>query len=401
MERKLKVFISSTYEDMQMERDIAFQALLKNGNIVGGMEFFTGDNIEKFEVIKTDINDSDIFILILGGRYGTICKETNKSFIHMEYEYAKSISIPTGVIVISDKLLMQKKQQAYSDGKTYYNEGSEKYDYFSQNVLSKMVSYYSNDNELSLNLITTISKMCSKYKIDGWIKCNDESLKSYLSQLSFDKLIELSGSTIVKHIDTTEKDQYRVSNKLFYESDTSDTLIKLKSIFLMQRSSSLVLGAESGWRAEKDFLTSLKKSIHICDNFYHIITLEGIESHLKREASIFPDFGKFSNNFININGYVAVRKNNEESGGTFIKKLPPDESSPLFKLDRQVRLLAVEKLDNSVEGVFVWNIGKDESCMRVAGKEMEKYLIQLKKYYEECDYVLWDELVNLYNKYKK
>lgn len=264
-----------------------------------------------------------------------------------------------------------------------------------------MVSYYSNDNELSLNLITTISKMCNKYKIDGWIKCNDESLKSYLSQISFDKLIELSDSTIVKNIDTTEKDHYRVSNKLFYESDESDTLIKLKSIFLMQRSSSLVLGAESGWRAEKDFLTSLRKSIHICGNFYHIITLEGIENHLKREASIFPDFGKFSNNFININGYVATRKNNEDSGGTFIKKLPPDESSPLFKLDRQVRLLVVEKFDNSVEGVFVWNIGKDESCMRVAGKEMEKYLVQLKKYYEECDYVLWDELVNLYNKYKK
>lgn len=401
MEKKLKVFISSTYEDMKNERDIAFQALLKNGNIIGGMELFTGDNIEKFEVIKTDIDDSDIFILILGGRYGTICKETNKSFIHMEYEYAKSIGIPTGVIIISDKLLMQKKQQAYSEGKIYYNEGSEKYDKFSKIVSSKMVSYYSNENELSLNIITTISKMCNKYKIDGWIKCNDESLKSYLSQLSSDKLIELLGITIVKHIDTTEKDQYRISNKLFYENDTSNTLIKLKSIFLMQRSSSLVLGAESGWRAEKDFLTTLKKSIHICDDFYHIITLEGIENHLKRETSAFPDFGKFSNNFININGYVAARKNNEESGGVFIKKLPPDESSPLFKLDRQVRLLVVEKLDSSVEGVFVWNIGKDESCMRVAGGEMEKYLIQLKKYYDECDYVLWDELVNLYNKYKK
>lgn len=49
--------------------------------------------------------------MILGGRYGTICKETNKSFIHMEYEYAKSIGIPTGVIVISDKLLMKKNNR--------------------------------------------------------------------------------------------------------------------------------------------------------------------------------------------------------------------------------------------------------------------------------------------------
>lgn len=168
----------------------------------------------------------------------------------------------------------------------------------------------------------------------------------------------------------------------------------------MQRSSSLVLGAESGWRAEKDSLVSLMQSIQMCEKFYHIITLEGIENHLKREASKFPDFGKFTKNFINIDGYVAVRKSNEKKGGTLIKKLPPDESSPLFKLDRQVRLLIVQKLDDSVEGVFVWNIGKDESCMRVAGKEMQKYLNKLVKYYEECDCVRWEELVELYNKYK-
>ena len=120
MKKKLKVFVSSTYEDMFEERDIIFQSLLKNGNIIGGMELFTGDNIEKFEVIKNDINDSDIFLLLLGGRYGTICKETNKSFIHMEYEYAKKINIPVGVIVIKDEYLLKKKERAYSQGKRFY-----------------------------------------------------------------------------------------------------------------------------------------------------------------------------------------------------------------------------------------------------------------------------------------
>lgn len=50
MEKKLKVFISSTYEDMQRERDIAFQALLKNGNIVGGMEFLLGTTLKNLRL---------------------------------------------------------------------------------------------------------------------------------------------------------------------------------------------------------------------------------------------------------------------------------------------------------------------------------------------------------------
>ena len=111
MEIKYKVFISSTYDDMIKERDVVFQTLLKNGYIIGGMELFTGDNIEKFEVIKRDIQDCDIFVLILGGRYGTICNETGKSFIEMEYDYAKSLNIPVGVIAIQKDFLDNKKRK--------------------------------------------------------------------------------------------------------------------------------------------------------------------------------------------------------------------------------------------------------------------------------------------------
>ncbi len=107
--KKIKVFVSSTYDDMKEERDCAFQALMKNGCIIGGMELFTGDNIEKFEVIKKGIEDSDIFLLIMGGRYGTICPETGKSFIHMEYDYAKRLGIPVGVVAISNGNLAQKR----------------------------------------------------------------------------------------------------------------------------------------------------------------------------------------------------------------------------------------------------------------------------------------------------
>lgn len=398
---KYKVFISSTYEDMKEERDEAFKALLTNGNIVGGMEYFPGDNIEKFKVIKRDIDDADIFILILGGRYGTICPETGKSFVQMEYEYAKSLKIPVGVFAIKDDYLTEKKIAALKEGKHYYDNGGDAYDRFYKLVSGKMMCLYSNLNELTRQLLSTVNQFKNNYPLDGWIRCDTKSIGSYLNSMDDDNFIRLSGRTIVKEIKTSEKDQYRVSESLFYGDIESDQVLTLKNIYLIQRSSSLVLGAESGWRAENDFLSSLRKAIQKCENFYHVITLEGIESHIRRPGSTFPDFKDFTKYFKEVNGYAALKKENSPDGVVFIKKLPQDGSTTLFKLDRQVRLIAIERYDGVCEGVFVWNIGNDESCMKVSGKEMKKYLKRLIRYYEELANVEWKELNDLYEIYLK
>jgi len=395
--KKIKVFVSSTYEDMKEERDCAFQALMKNGCIIGGMELFTGDNIEKFEVIKKDIEDSDIFLLIMGGRYGTICPETGKSFIHMEYDYAKKLDIPVGVVAISNDYLAQKKESSYANHGNSYDEGSEKYNWFLNIVSSRMITYYSGINELILGILTTISRMKETYKFDGWIRGDKVAIQSYLANCDFDEMIELTGSTIVKQLETTEKDQYRVSKSILLDSNSK--IKHLKSIFLMQRSSSIILGAESGWRAESDFLSTLLSAISNSDNFYHLITLEGIESHLKRKNSYFPNFNKHLNNLINRDGFCAIKKENEPYGSTIIKKLPTDNSNSLFKLDRQVRVIAVENTDNSVEAVFVWNIGTEESCMRIKGPKMNEYFKKLVAYFHECENVLWTDIEKIRDLY--
>ena len=72
MHKKLQVFVSSTYTDMILERQNAVEAILECGHIPAGMELFAADNKKQFEVIKKWIRDSDVFILILGGRYGSI-----------------------------------------------------------------------------------------------------------------------------------------------------------------------------------------------------------------------------------------------------------------------------------------------------------------------------------------
>ena len=49
------------------------------------MELFTAGDQSQIQVIKDWIDESDVFLLILGGRYGTVESRTGKSYIQLEY----------------------------------------------------------------------------------------------------------------------------------------------------------------------------------------------------------------------------------------------------------------------------------------------------------------------------
>src|SRR5262245_4654156 len=71
-QRKLQIFISSTYEDLIDHRLAAMEAILASGYIPVAMEQFSPGDETAWEKIRSWIDESDGFILILGGRYGSI-----------------------------------------------------------------------------------------------------------------------------------------------------------------------------------------------------------------------------------------------------------------------------------------------------------------------------------------
>src|ERR1043165_8449466 len=87
-EKKLRVFVSSTYTDLREERQAAVEAILMAGHIPAGMELFAAGDESQMNVIRRWIDESDIYMLILGGRYGSVEPNSGKSYIHLEYEYA-------------------------------------------------------------------------------------------------------------------------------------------------------------------------------------------------------------------------------------------------------------------------------------------------------------------------
>ena len=63
MEKKLQIFVSSTFTDMKDERQAAVEAILRSGNIPAGMELFSAGNKTQLETITRWIDDSDIYLL--------------------------------------------------------------------------------------------------------------------------------------------------------------------------------------------------------------------------------------------------------------------------------------------------------------------------------------------------
>lgn len=170
--KRLQVFVSSTYVDLIEERQAAVQAILEAKHIPAGMELFTAGDQSQWEVIKHWIDQSDVYLLILGGRYGSIDKETQKSYTHLEYEYAleKKIPIFSCVLRNADTRAMKKGDI----NKYLERENPSQYNEFKKLVTSKMVKFWQNSNEIEKSIILTLKDFEKRDNIVGWIRANQQ-----------------------------------------------------------------------------------------------------------------------------------------------------------------------------------------------------------------------------------
>ena len=167
MKKKLQIFISSTYVDMKEERQSAVEAILKSGNIPAGMELFTAGNESQLQTIMRWIDESDIYVLLLGGRYGSIEKSSGLSYTEVEYDYAVSQKKPYFSIVIKDEALDSKVKAMGKDA--IEKEEPKKLNDFRGKVLSNMSSFYSENKDIKLAIHETLQDFKERYIFSGWV----------------------------------------------------------------------------------------------------------------------------------------------------------------------------------------------------------------------------------------
>ncbi|PFR04425.1 hypothetical protein COK31_11180 [Bacillus cereus] len=167
MQKKLQVFISSTFTDLQEERQAAVQAVLNAGHIPAGMELFKAADTSQKETIKNWIEESDVYMLILGGRYGTIDHETGLSYTHWEYEYAGKLKKPRFAIVINDDALNEKVSKY--GAVVLERENYPNYVEFKKEVLSKISKFYSDVRDIKIAVLESLKEFEKNKKLTGWV----------------------------------------------------------------------------------------------------------------------------------------------------------------------------------------------------------------------------------------
>ncbi|MCC0004031.1 MAG: DUF4062 domain-containing protein [Methylobacteriaceae bacterium] len=101
MDKRYQVFVSSTFSDLQVERQEILQALLELDCIPSGMELFPAANDDQWTLIKKIISDCDYYIVVIGGKYGSIGPD-GISYTEMEYRHALSLKKPIIAFVHKD-----------------------------------------------------------------------------------------------------------------------------------------------------------------------------------------------------------------------------------------------------------------------------------------------------------
>ncbi|HIS10603.1 MAG TPA: DUF4062 domain-containing protein, partial [Candidatus Avibacteroides excrementipullorum] len=108
--KKYQIFISSTYSDLKEERKVVTEAILELGHMPYGMEVFPAANASQWEWIKQAIDESDYYIVIIGGKYGSIKSDTGLSYTESEYNYAIQKGIPSIAFIIDESVDLPKSK---------------------------------------------------------------------------------------------------------------------------------------------------------------------------------------------------------------------------------------------------------------------------------------------------
>lgn len=162
MEVKYQIFVSSTYEDLKEERAVVMETILKLEQIPIGMEMFNAGDEEQWELIKRTIDSSDYYLVIIGGRYGSIATD-GYSYTEKEYRYAVDAGKPILTFINRNEDIIS-------------NEGIEKQyklQQFRNKAKGKIASFWTNKDELGTAVAASLHSVISKKPGIGWIRADE------------------------------------------------------------------------------------------------------------------------------------------------------------------------------------------------------------------------------------
>ena len=162
--KRFQVFISTTYPDMQGARQALMPALLDLGLVPVGMDLHGADGAALMPVVQRLIDDSDYFVILLGGRYGAL-SPLGLSYTHREYIFAATKRKPV-VALIHDQ-----PHTLPEDGREPNREGQVRRDDFARLLRTKALCHHWHDeNDLRALVARVMPEVMRDHPAAGWVR---------------------------------------------------------------------------------------------------------------------------------------------------------------------------------------------------------------------------------------
>ena len=97
------IFLSSTYSDLTDYRAKAIDVITSLKQLYEGMEYFGADERTPLDVMLDKLSYCQIYVGIIGMRYGSVDKASNKSYTQLEYERAMELKLPCLIYIIDEE----------------------------------------------------------------------------------------------------------------------------------------------------------------------------------------------------------------------------------------------------------------------------------------------------------
>jgi len=130
------------------------------------MELFPAANEDQWTLIKQVLDDCDYYIVIVGGRYGSVDTD-GMSYTEKEYRYAIESDKPViGFLHKDPDELPAKKTEKVEDKK-------EKLDAFRSFVSKKVCQYWEGPADLGSKVSRSLIKLIKHHPAGGWVRADE------------------------------------------------------------------------------------------------------------------------------------------------------------------------------------------------------------------------------------
>lgn len=177
--KRYQVFVSSTYLDLKNERQAVIAALLESDAFPAGMEMFPAADDDAWTLIRKVIDDSDYYLLVIGGKYGSVDPIEEISFTEKEYDYAVKKGKPVMAFLFGDpgKLTFERSEPT--------EERQAQLQAFREKVEgAKHVKHWDSADGLAGQVALSFNRFVRLYPAVGWIRADVPSGRQTLQELA-------------------------------------------------------------------------------------------------------------------------------------------------------------------------------------------------------------------------